>query len=190
MKYVLGMVLLGVMYSIIFADINRVRLPEAEIGFFELNHHYGSDAKVKFDQIIFWDWVDHGRYNKEGKYIKTLERKCSGWYLLKNVREKLTPAEQRDKNQEVIAEWKANKNKGIAPDYVPKFLGSMQVPRYDVARKIWVVVLTNRNHLVKLKGHGFIETWTQDVDDSPTTDPEQANRIIFPQETRRKIIFQ
>ena len=190
MKYVLWIVLLGILYSIIFSDV-RTRLPEAEVGYFELNHHYHSDAKIKFDQIIFWDWVNHGRYNSEGKYIKTLERKCAGWYMLGDVREKLTPDEQRKKNQELAAKWVQEHGITIvAPDYNPKFLGGLTVPRYDAARKEWVVILTYSKKLVKLRGHGMIETWTQDVDGSPTTDPEQANRIIFPQETRKKLIFQ
>lgn len=183
MRYVLGMVLLSIIYSIIFADVNQVRLPQAEIGYFELNHYYNGDGKLVFDQVIFWDWVNHGRYNKEGKYIRTLERKCAGWYTIKDAREKLTPAEQRDKNQEVIAEWRAKKHKGMAPDYVPKFIGSMKVPRHDIARKEWFVILTKGKRMVKLKGSGFIETWTQ-------IDPEVVNRDIFPTDKRRKIIFQ
>ena len=190
MLVLLVMIYIGVKMSItwmvliLFADTNKIEMPVDKVDFFELSHVYDDKGRHYLDQVILWEWVTHKIYNKEKmRYDTRLDKRVVIWYSLpkSKYREVLTPVELRRKNQELAEEWrKLYGLKYVAPDYNPKFLGGVGVPRYDPFRKTWVVIITYKHVLRKFYGNGYIETWLQ-------TDPEVENQEVFPTHTRRQI---
>ena len=162
-------------------DNHRDYIVEDNVEWFELNHCYDVNAKLKFDQVILWEWsfYTEGRERKRQAVVVT-------WYMLdkKYNREQLTPDEYRAKNIEFRDQWVADKKKGTAPDYIPKFMFNHRCPRYDVFRGKWVAIINIRNRqLIKVYATSYVETWTQ-------FDPEQENQKILPSNDRRKLCQQ
>lgn len=155
-----------------FSSIPQQDIIEDHVDFFELSHVYDDEGKLVLDQVIMWDWVyDHA--------TKSTEKKVVAWYTLKNCREVLTREEWLKKNREFGDAWvKKHGMHGFIPDYVPEFIGNSKCPRYDHARKKWIVVFAERSAIRKITANAYMETWTQ-------FDPEVENQNLFEKSTRR-----
>lgn len=181
MRYLTGMVVF-VLGVALLADIPRTPVLECKVDIFELNHRYDNDGKISFDQMILWEWADYHYYDEDTKRTKCRrELKVCDWYMVTKYRKKLTPEEQAKKNKELAQEWVKKYGKGadnVKAHYNPPFEGGIEVPRYDVARGCWIVILVKDTHILKIYGTTFMESWTQ-------FDPEVENQRLFNTNTRK-----
>ena len=173
------MLVLGVA---LLADIPRTPTLEFTVDYFELNHVHDDHGKCYVDQVILWEWADYYYYDEDAKRTKSRrEPKVTDWYLVSEYRDKLTPEEQQKKNKELADAFVKKFGKGAdnaEPHYNPPFRGGILVPRYDVARKKWIVVIVKDTHILKIYATTFVESWTQ-------FDVEVNNQQLFSTDTRK-----
>lgn len=163
------------------ADIPDPNTHYYTVDYFELNHTYDGDGKLTFDQMILWEWADY-QYLDEDKRMRTRrEPKVTDWYIVTKYRRKLTPEQQKKLDKELEQEWIKKFGKDAAanvPQATPQFDGGIEIPRYDLDRKRWKVIIRKRTGWVVIYATSFVETWTQ-------FDPEVENQKLFSSNTRK-----